>query len=237
MVANPNVVDSLILRCSESCSARHVIYENGDTLILQKIGAARAICQSALTKQGNGWLSAEETRQVLAAMALPPPRGGFCRSADEAARLASKLGFPVAVKLASRQIVHKTDIGGVRLNLQDETAVRQVFTEIQNRLAQDGKAEAMDGVLVQPMISGVELVIGVTQDPLFGPLIGFGLGGIHVEILKDVCVRITPITDRDTKEMIRSIKGYRLLQGYRGHPPADIEALEDLLLRIRVAAV
>ena len=83
----------------------------------------------------------------------------------------------------------------------------------------------MDGVLVQPMISGVELVIGVTQDPLFGPLIGFGLGGIHVEILKDVCFRITPITDRDTKEMIRSIKGYRLLQGYRGHPPANIEAL------------
>lgn len=83
----------------------------------------------------------------------------------------------------------------------------------------------MDGVLVQPMISGVELVIGVTQDPLFGPLIGFGLGGIHVEILKDVCFRITPITDRGTREMIRSIKGYRLLQGYRGHPPADIEAL------------
>lgn len=90
----------------------------------------------------------------------------------------------------------------------------------------------MDGVLVQPMISGVELVIGVTQDPLFGPLIGFGLGGIHVEILKDVCFRITLITDRDTKEIIRSIKGYRLLQGYRGHPPADIEALEDLLLRV-----
>src|SRR5262245_48412811 len=90
----------------------------------------------------------------------------------------------------------------------------------------------MDGVLVQPMISGVELVIGVTQDSLFGPLIGFGLGGIHVEILKDVCFRITLITDRDTKEMIPSIKGYRLLQGYRGHLPADIEALEDLLLRI-----
>jgi acetyl coenzyme A synthetase (ADP forming)-like protein len=194
--------------------------------------AARAICQSALAKQGNGWLSAEDARQILTTMALPLPGGGFCRSVDEAERLASKLGFPVAVKLASRQIVHKTDIGGVRLNLQDETAVRQAFTEIQNRLAQDGQAEAMDGVLVQPMISGVELVIGVTQDPLFGPLIGFGLGGIHVEILKDVCFRITPITDRDAKEMIQSIKGYRLLEGYRGHPPADIEAIEDILLRV-----
>jgi acyl-CoA synthetase (NDP forming) len=91
----------------------------------------------------------------------------------------------------------------------------------------------MDGVLVQPMIfGGVELVIGVTQDPSFGPLIAFGLGGIHVEILKDVCFRITPITDRDAKEMIRGIKGYRLLEGYRGHPSADIAAIEDLLLRV-----
>jgi acyl-CoA synthetase (NDP forming) len=91
----------------------------------------------------------------------------------------------------------------------------------------------MDGVLVQPMISGgVELMVGVTQDASFGPLIGFGLGGIHVEILKDVCFRITPITDRDAREMVRSIKGYRLLEGYRGHPSADIEAIEDLLLRV-----
>ena len=86
---------------------------------------------------------------------------------------------------------------------------------------------------MQPMVSGgVELMVGVTQDPLFGPLIGFGLGGIHVEILKDVCFRVTPITDRDAAEMVRAIKGYRLLQGYRGHPPADLPAIEDLLLRI-----
>jgi acyl-CoA synthetase (NDP forming) len=91
----------------------------------------------------------------------------------------------------------------------------------------------MDGVLVQLMISsGVELMIGVTQDPSFGPLIGFGLGGIYVEILKDVCFRITPITDRDAREMVRSIKGYRLLESYRGHPSADIAAIEDLLFRV-----
>jgi acyl-CoA synthetase (NDP forming) len=83
------------------------------------------------------------------------------------------------------------------------------------------------------MISGgVELMIGVTQDPSFGPLIGFGLGGIYVEILKDVCFRITPITDRDARDMVRSIKGYRLLEGHRGHPSADIEAIEELLLRV-----
>jgi acyl-CoA synthetase (NDP forming) len=196
-------------------------------------GAARAICQSALAKQGNSWLSAEELRKVLVALALPLPDGGLCRTADEAARVALELGFPVAVKLASRQIVHKTDIGGVRLNLQNEKAVREAYMEIQDRLVQEGKLEAMDGVLVQPMISGgVELMIGVSQDPSFGPLIGFGLGGIHAEILKDVCFRITPISDRDAKDMVRGIKGYRLLEGYRGHPPADIEAIEDLLLRV-----
>jgi acetyl coenzyme A synthetase (ADP forming)-like protein len=196
-------------------------------------GAARTICQSALAKQGTGWLSAEDFRKVLTTMGFPLPAGGFCRTVDEAVRVASRLGFPVAVKLASRQIIHKTDVGGVRLNLQDETAVRLAFAEIQDRLTQDGKRDAMDGVLVQPMIfGGVELVIGVTQDPSFGPLIAFGLGGIHVEILKDVCFRITPITDRDAKEMIRGIKGYRLLEGYRGHPSADIAAIEDLLLRV-----
>jgi acetate---CoA ligase (ADP-forming) len=196
-------------------------------------GAARTICRSAISKQESDWLSAEDARKVLAALALPLPSGGFCRTADEAARVASELGFPVAVKLASRQIVHKTEVGGVSLNLQDETAVRRAFMEIRNRLAQAGNLDAMDGVLVQPMISGgVELMIGVTQDPSFGPLIGFGLGGIYVEILKDVCFRITPITDRDAKEMVRSIKGYRLLEGYRGHPSADIKAIEDLLLRV-----
>ena len=194
---------------------------------------ARAVCQTALAAQGGGWLSAENVRKVLAALGLPLPGGGFCRTADEAALVASQLGFPVAVKLASRQIVHKTDVGGVRLNLQDETAIREAFMEIQDRLAQEGQLKAMDGVLVQPMISGgVELMIGVTQDPSFGPLIGFGLGGIHVEILKNVCFRVTPITDRDAREMVRSIKGYRLLEGYRGHPSADIAAIEDLLLRV-----
>jgi len=195
--------------------------------------AARAICRDAVLNHGESWLSAEDVRRVLSALALPLPRGGVCRSAEEAARLAREIGFPVALKLASRQIVHKTEVGGVRLNLHDQTAVREAFADIQNRLARENKLDAMDGVLVQPMLSGgVELMVGVTQDPSFGPLIGFGLGGIHVEILKDVCFRVTPITDRDAEEMVRSIRGYRLLEGYRGHPPADIPAIEELLLRV-----
>ncbi len=143
------------------------------------------------------------------------------------------MGFPVAVKLASRQILHKTEIGAVRLNLADEKAVRDAFEAIRSRLALDHKLDAMEGVLVQPMLSGgVEVMVGMTRDPLFGPLLAFGLGGIHVEILGDVQFRVTPLTVRDATEMVREIKGYRLLQGYRGHPAVDMNAIEEVLLRI-----
>jgi acetyl coenzyme A synthetase (ADP forming)-like protein len=194
---------------------------------------ARELCRQALARRGAAWLSGDDARRVLSDFNLPLPPGGICRDENEAAALAAQIGFPVALKLASRTIVHKTEIGAVRLNLATEAAVREAFREIRGRLRREGKLDAMDGVLVQPMISGgVELMVGVTQDPLFGPLIGFGLGGIHVEILKDVCFRVTPITDRDAAQMVRSIKGFPLLEGYRSHPPADIPAIEDLLLRV-----
>ena len=194
---------------------------------------ARSICDEALRERGASWLSAEETRRVLAAFGLPLPPGGVCRDEDEAAALAGRVGYPVALKLASRTLVHKTEFGAVRLNLADEAAARRAFREIRQTLERAGKLDELDGILVQPMISqGVEVMVGVSQDPLFGPLIGFGLGGIHVEILKDVCFRVTPITDRDAAEMVRSIKGFPLLEGYRGHPAADIAAIEDLLLRV-----
>ncbi|MEO6164651.1 MAG: acetate--CoA ligase family protein, partial [Candidatus Binatia bacterium] len=195
--------------------------------------AARALCQSMVKERGAGWLSAEEVRKVLKDFFLPLPPSAIGRSADAAAQAARDIGFPVALKLASRQIVHKTEFGGVQLNLPDEIAVRAAFATIHQRLADANRLDAFDGVLVQPMIAGgVELMVGITQDPSFGPLIAFGLGGIHVEILQDVCFRVTPITDRDAKEMVQSIRGYRLLEGYRGHPPADIPAIEDLLLRV-----
>jgi acyl-CoA synthetase (NDP forming) len=155
------------------------------------------------------------------------------RTAEEAAALARRLGFPVAVKLASHRVVHKTEVGAVRLGLNDETAVRQAFKEIRSILPWDKNLDPQDGVLVQPMVSGgTEVMVGVTHDPLFGPLVAFGLGGIHIEILGDVCFRVTPLTDRDAGEMVRGIRGYRLFQGYRGHPPADVSALEDVLLRV-----
>ncbi|MEK7237239.1 MAG: acetate--CoA ligase family protein, partial [Nitrospirota bacterium] len=197
------------------------------------LSKAQTICAKALSERGSGWLTTEETHAILAAMKLPLAPGAVATSAEEAVKLARKMGFPVAVKLASRQILHKTEIGAVRLNLADEQAVHDAFEAIRSRLAQDHKLDAMDGVLVQPMLSGgVEVMAGMTRDPLFGPLLAFGLGGIHVEILNDVQFMTTPLTDRDATEMVREIKGYRLLQGYRGHPAADVAAIEEVLLRL-----
>jgi acetyl coenzyme A synthetase (ADP forming)-like protein len=195
--------------------------------------SVRAICREVLAKRGGGWLSAQETRLVLQALRLPVAPGGVARTAEEAASLAGRLGFPVAVKLASHHLTHKTEVGGVRLHLNDEAAVRRAFDEIQDRLTADHTLDAMEGVLVQPMVSGgTEVMVGMTHDSLFGPLIAFGLGGIHVEILGDVCFRVTPLTDRDAFDMVRGIRGCRLFLGYRGHPAADVAALEDLLLRV-----
>jgi acetyl coenzyme A synthetase (ADP forming)-like protein len=197
------------------------------------IAGAREVCRQALAQRGAGWLSAEETRATLSAFHLPLPPGGVAATADAAAELARRVGFPVAVKLASRRLIHKSDVGGVLLNLPDADAVRRAFGQIRDRLSRQNQLDAMDGVMIQAMITaGTELMVGVTQDPLFGPLIAFGLGGIHVEILADVVFRVTPLTDRDAAEMIRSIRGYRLLEGYRGSPPADLEALQELLLRV-----
>jgi acyl-CoA synthetase (NDP forming) len=194
---------------------------------------ARAICRDAVAARGDTWLADAEMRGVLAAFGMPLAAGAVARTADEAVAIATSIGFPVAAKLSSPLITHKTEIGGVKLSLADASAVRQAFLDI---TAVAGRAVANDaaaGVLIQPMIAGgVETMMGVAQDPLFGPLVAFGLGGVHVEILGDVGFRLAPLTDRDVDELLHGIKGYRLLQGYRGHPAADLDALRDLLLRL-----
>lgn len=196
------------------------------------VATARTICQKVLAEREGGWLLTEEVREVLKAFKLPLPAGGVAKTADEAVAFAKEIGYPVAVKLDSIKLVHKTEVGGVLLNLKTEDAVRKAFDAIKSRVDATGQPDAMNGVLVQPMLSGgVEVMVGVTEDPLFGPLIAFGLGGIYVEILKDVNFRITPLSVQDASQMIQSIKGQKLLHGYRGHPPADIAALQELLLR------
>ena len=197
------------------------------------LSMVKSISAKALSERGSGWLTTEETYATLGAMNLPLAQGIVATGAEEAVKLAQKIGYPVAVKLASHQIVHKTEMGGVHLDLADEQAVRNSFEAIRARFAQMNKLEAMEGVLVQPMLSGgVEVMIGMTRDPLFGPLIAFGLGGIHVEILGDVQFRVAPLTGRDATEMVRTIKGYRLLTGYRGQPAVDLKAIEEVLLRV-----
>ncbi len=193
----------------------------------------REFCRQTIYQDGSGWLGALATRDLLSLAGFPLPQGGVARSADEAVALADRVGYPVAIKLASKQILHKTEVGGVQLHLKNADAVRKAMVAIEQRLRDRDLQAAMEGVIVQPMLSaGVELMVGMTQDKLFGPLIAFGLGGIHVEILKDVCFRVTPLSDVDVQHMIRNIKGFRLLEGYRGHPPADIASLEALLLRL-----
>jgi acetate---CoA ligase (ADP-forming) len=193
----------------------------------------RTVCRDAALRPGaHGWLTGDEVHRVLAAFGLPIAAGVTAHDADEAAALAAVMGFPVVAKLCSARVQHKSDIGGVRLNLGDERAVRQAFEHIVAAARSVAPSDAIDGVLIQPMIAGVEVMMGIAQDPLFGPLIAFGLGGIHVEILGDVRFRIAPLTDRDVDELLHEIKGFPLLQGYRGHAPADLEALRELLLRL-----
>jgi acetyl coenzyme A synthetase (ADP forming)-like protein len=203
-----------------------------------RVDEARAICRAALDARGEGWLSGDEAHRVLGAFRLPLAAGTIARSADEAAALALVLGFPVAVKLAARGLPHKTDAGVVRLNVTSDQSVRRAFTDIMTRARKLVPESEIDGVLIQSMISGgVETMMGVTEDQLFGPLVAFGLGGIHVEILGDVRFRIAPLTDRDADELLHEIRGLPLLQGYRGHPPADLDALRELLLRVSRLAV
>jgi acetyl coenzyme A synthetase (ADP forming)-like protein len=198
-----------------------------------RVDTARGVCRQALEGRGEGWLTTEETRAVLGAFSLPLSPGTLAHSAEEAASIAHVIGFPVAAKLAAHNVTHKTDVGGVKLNLGNADAVRHAYNDIITSAQAAEPAGAIEGVLIQAMVTdGVEIMIGASDDPVFGPLVAFGLGGIHVEVLHDVQFRIAPLTDRDADELIHSIRGVPLLRGYRGHRPADIDALRELLLRI-----
>jgi acyl-CoA synthetase (NDP forming) len=203
-----------------------------------RVDAARATCRSAIAARGETWLTADETRDVLGAFALPIAAGAIAGTADDAAAVAHVIGFPVAAKLATRGLAHKTELGGVRLNLASDAAVRAAFDDIVAAGRAHAGESSVDGVLIQSMIQGgVETLIGVSDDPMFGPLVAFGLGGVYVEVLKDVQFRIAPLTDRDADELIHGIRGLPLLQGYRGRAPADLDALRELLLRVSRLAV
>jgi acyl-CoA synthetase (NDP forming) len=194
---------------------------------------ARTVCRTAFEQRGTGWLTFGETSAVLRAFGLPMAASQVAHSPEEAAGIARIVGYPVAAKIAGGSALqHKTDVGGVRLNLARADDVRDAYAALIAR-GREVAASGLEGVLIQPMIGGgIETIVGISHDPVFGPLIGFGLGGVDVELYGDVRFRIAPLTDRDADELLHDIRGFRLLQGYRGRPPADLVALRDVLLRV-----
>jgi acetyl coenzyme A synthetase (ADP forming)-like protein len=194
---------------------------------------ARSLCQLIVERRGDDWLTPEEMHRVLSAFNVPLVPSVLAHGADEAVSLAAVFGYPVAAKLQAHHILHKSDIGGVRVGLTSDRAVRTAFRELMELAQEQSATGSMEGVVIQPMVAGgVETMIGITDDPLFGPLVAFGLGGVHVEVLGDVRFKVAPLTDRDADDLLRDVRGFRLLEGYRGHPPADVEALRELLLRV-----
>ncbi len=174
-----------------------------------------------------------ESKELLKAAKIPVVDTRLATSKKEAMELAAKLGFPVVMKIVSPDISHKSDAGGVKLGIQNATQAGKAYGEIlANVKKHDPKAKII-GVTVQKMARpGIEIIIGMTKDAQFGPVIMFGLGGILVEILKDVSFRIVPLEKRDASEMITEIKGFPVLKGYRGQEPANIPFLEDLIVKV-----
>lgn len=183
--------------------------------------------------EGRVTIGDSEARDVLEAYGVPLPKAGLAATADEAVQLAESIGYPVVMKIASPDILHKSDIGGIKLNITSASEVRDAFDLLTYRGRRYMPDATIWGCQVQQMVKGGrEVIIGVNRDPQFGPLIMFGLGGIYVEALKDVTFRVAPIDRRAATEMLGEIRAYKLLRGVRGEKPSDQKAIVETLLRI-----
>lgn len=172
-------------------------------------------------------------KKALAAAGISVPREEIVGSADDAVRSARATGYPVVLKIASEDIAHKTEIGGVALNLPDDAAVRAAFDRLMANARQHAPTARLDGVLVAPMVrGGVELIAGISRDPVFGPVVMVGLGGIYAEVLKDVAVQVAPVSEDEALRMIRSLRMFALLDGPRGQPKADVAAAARTVARL-----
>jgi acyl-CoA synthetase (NDP forming) len=178
-------------------------------------------------------LTEVESKQLFKEIGIEVIDTKLATSREEAVNTSKYLGFPVVLKINSPDIIHKTDVGGVRLDLKTEREVAEAFDEILIAVKKKCPGARVRGISVQRMASpGVEIIIGMFRDRQFGPVLMFGLGGVFVEVLKDVSFGILPLTRRDASDMIREIRGYRLLEGYRGHERVDVSNLESLLLKL-----
>ena len=184
-------------------------------------------------KEKRTLLTEIESKDMLKAARIPVVETRLAKSKAEAVEIAAKLGYPVAMKIVSPDVVHKSDAGGVRLSIMNAAQAGKAYSEILANIKKHYPKARIIGVSVQKMAKqGIEVIIGMTKDAQFGPVIMFGLGGILVEVLKDVSFRIVPMTKRDASEMITEIKGFPILKGYRGHDPADVPFLEDLIIKV-----
>ncbi len=188
---------------------------------------------AAARKEGRSLLTEVEAKQIMKEAGLNVVETRLAKTKAEAQKTARELGFPVVLKIVSPEIVHKSDIGGVKLGLKDEAAVGAAFDEVMAAAKRASPKAHIHGVSVQAMARpGTEVILGMSKDPQFGPVIMFGLGGVLVEVLKDVAFRIVPLAQRDASQMVREIKGFPVLQGYRGQDPADIARLEEAILTL-----
>ena len=182
---------------------------------------------------GRTVLTEIESKEIIKQAGISVSETRLATSREEAMSVSRQLGFPVVLKVASPDVVHKSDVGGVKLGLKTAKQAGKAYDEILAAIKREYPRAAIQGVSVQKMARpGVEVIIGMSKDAQFGPVLMFGLGGILVEVLKDVSFRIVSLERRDAAEMIREIKGYPLLEGYRGQEPVDVANLEDLLLRV-----
>ncbi len=186
---------------------------------------------SEVCRQGRKSLLETEAKSVCLDYGIPVTKFELAKSENEAVKFAETIGFPIVLKIVSPDIIHKSDMGGVIVGLKDKTDIRRGYnTILQNVKKHDPKAR-IAGVLVQEMApASTEVIVGAIKDPQFGPAIMFGLGGVFVEVLKDVTFRVAPITEDDACEMISEVKAYPLLKGYRNTPPADLTAITRILL-------
>ena len=192
--------------------------------------AAQAFSQAK--KEGRKNLLETEAKTVCIDYGIPVTKFELAKNEDQAVKFAEKIGFPVVLKIVSPDIMHKSDVGGVIVNLKDADSVQNAYQQIMKNVKKHNVNAKIIGVLVQEMApASTEVIVGSIKDSQFGPALMFGLGGIFVEVLKDVTFRIAPITEEEAHEMITEVKAYPLLKGYRNTPPADIDAIVQILLK------
>ena len=193
---------------------------------------------ASVIKQHRHDLVENEARQILTAYGFRLPENRIARTTNEAVAAALEIGYPVVMKIASPDVLHKSDMGGVRVGLETGAMVEEAFFDITSTIQLRQPKARILGVMVQEMIpQGKEVILGITRDMQFGPMIMFGLGGIYVEVLKDVAFRIAPLSVEEADAMIRDVRSFPLLRGVRGEAPADIEGIQDALLRLSQVAI